>query len=449
MRGVAHRRLLVLTAALGLVAAILATAPLEAKRAATCTYEQKQARVTTLANFKAGMARGRAAYFKTHKSAKQRAAFVRAQQKKLKALQASASCSVPPLAPSSNASCSFQFPPVEPGVHGLPSEGPLLPGYRQNPIGRDDAVILFLDYPDSPGLPGAPEGQAKFIAPDPAWFDEVSNGRFSVTVTPVTRWIRMPAPTTAYQPIYTNYIRYAEDAIHAADPFVDFSPYEHVTFMNSSGFLTGNPALSLPAAGVPNGVSVDGTQVKFGNIFSGDIANQGANLTKIWTHELLHTLGLPDLAGRAVGWDPLAVGSEPPSLTHLLGWHKWLLGWIDPPQLTCLSTPGTLEETLTPMAVRGGKKLAVMPISDTLAYAVEARKRIGFDKNACGEGVLVYRIDPTKASYFDPIVLAGSPRCGLEAPGAFSTGGVHEDTYVKVDVLAQDGKNYRVRVTKK
>ena len=449
MRGVAHRRLLVLTAALGLGAAILATAPLDAKHTASCTYEQKQARVTTLANYKARMSRDRAAYFRRHKSAKQRAAFVKAQQKKLTAIQAAAGCSVPPLPASSNASCSFQFPLVEPGAHGLPSEGPLPPGYRQNPLGRDDVVILFFDYPDSPGLPGAPEGQAKFIAPDPAYFDELSNGRFSVTVTPVTRWIRMPAPTTAYQPIYTNYIRYAEDAIHAADPFVDFSSYEHVTFMNSSGFIGGNPALSLPAAGAPNGISADGVQVKFGNIFTGDITSQGANLTKSWTHELLHTLGLPDLAGRAVGWDPLAVGSEPPSLTHLLGWHKWLLGWIDPSQLTCLSEPGTLEETLTPMAIRGGKKLVVVPISNTFAYAVEARKRIGFDRNACEEGVLVYTIDPTKASYFDPIILKGQPRCGNVTPGAFATGGVHEDAYVKVEVIAQDGKNYRVRVTKK
>ena len=81
---------------------------------------------------------------------------------------------------------------------------------------------------------------------------------------------------------------------------------------------------------MPNGISVDGTQVKFGNFFSGDIGSQGQNVTKTWTHELLHTLGLPDLAGRAVGWEPLAVGSEPPSLTHLLGWHKWLLG-VDRP----------------------------------------------------------------------------------------------------------------------
>ena len=322
------------------------------------------------------------------------------------------------------------------------------PALRQSPLGRDDAVILFIDYPDSPGLPGAPEGQAKFLAPDPAWFDEVSNGRFSVTVTPVTRWIRMPAPVSAYLPIYTHWLQYAEDAIRAADPFVDFSQYEHVTFWSSSS-LTGNPALSLPAAGLPNGISVDGTRVKFGNFLSGDIASQGQNATKTWTHELLHTLGLPDLAGRAVGWDPLAVGSEPPSLTHLIGWHKWLLGWIDPPQLTCLSAPGTLEETLTPIAERGGKKLVVVPISSTFAYAVEVRKRIGFDKNACEEGVLVYSIDSTKLSYEDPIILAGPPRCGNVTPGAFATGGVHEDQYVKVEVLAQDGKNYRVRVTRK
>jgi M6 family metalloprotease-like protein len=444
---VTRSRLFLFVGVVGTLGAVLLSSPLEARRSASCTYEQKQSRTASLVAYKSRMARDKAAYFKTHRSTKQRAAFVKAQQKKLKALQGAATCSVPALPPSSNATCSPQLAPG-PGALGLPSEGPLPPGYRQHPIGRDDAVILFIDYPDVPGLPGAPEGQAKFIAPDPGYFDELSNGRFSVTVTPVTRWIRMPAPVSAYLPIYTHWIPYAEDAIRAADPFVDFSQYDHVTFWSSSA-LTGNPALSLPAAGMPNGITVDGTQVKFGNFLAGDIGSQGQNVTKTFTHELLHTLGLPDLGGRAVGWDPLSVGSEPPSLTHLLGWHKWLLGWLDPPQLTCLSAPGTVEETLTPMAVRGGKKLVVIPISDSYAYAVEARKRIGFDKNACGEGVLVYAIDSTKRGYEDPIILEGPPRCGNVAPGAFSTGGVHEDQHVKVEVLAQDGRNYRVRVTRK
>ena len=126
------------------------------------------------------MATDRAAYFKKHTSKRLRAAFLKTQQKKLKTLQGAAACGVPPLPPSSSASCSPQLAPG-PGLVGLPSEGPMPPAMRQSPLGRDDAVILFLDYPDVPGLPGAPEGQAKFIAPDPAWFDEVSNGRFSLS----------------------------------------------------------------------------------------------------------------------------------------------------------------------------------------------------------------------------------------------------------------------------
>ena len=143
------------------------------------------------------------------------------------------------------------------------------------------------------------------------------------------------------------------------------------------------------------------------------------------------------------------MGNDPPGLSHLLGWHKWQLRWIDPPQLTCLSSPGTIEETITPIAVRGGKKLVVVPISDTYAYTVEARRRIGYDKNACEEGVLVYAIDSTRGGYEDPVILKGQPRCGNVTPGAFRTGQVHDDQYVKVEILATDGRSYRVRVTKK
>ena len=142
----------------GTLVAVLLSSPLEARRSASCTYEQKQTRVQSVVAYKARMAKDRAAYFRTHKSTKQRAAFLRAQQKKLKALLATAACSVPPLPPSSTASCSPQFAPG-PGLVGLPSEGQMPPALRQSPLGRDDAVILFIDYPDLPGLPGAPEGQ--------------------------------------------------------------------------------------------------------------------------------------------------------------------------------------------------------------------------------------------------------------------------------------------------
>jgi M6 family metalloprotease-like protein len=392
------------------------------------------------------MARDRAAYFKTHKSAKQRAAFVKAQQKKLKALQAAAGCSVPPLPASSNASCS---PRLTPKPLGALSEGTIDTTLRQASTGRIDSIGLFLDYPDAPGDPSAPTTLARSYAIEPAWWDEVSNSRLAVSLTPDARWIRMPAPTTAYLPVNSGdaVYRYVKDAIAAADPTVDFSRYNHVTFWNAPGFtITTGSAFILSELRDAPPIVVDGRQVRFGVFLGPDVVGRVAN---IWNHEQLHVLGLPDLGGRAVGWDTTSYGLDPPGLTHLLGWHKWQLGWIDPSQLTCLSAPGTLEETLTPIAVRDGKKLVVVPISDTFAYAVDLRRKIGYDRNACDEGVVVYAIDSTRGGYEDPIVLKGQLHCGNVTPGAFRTGGVHDDQYVKVEVLATDGKNYRVRITKK
>ncbi|MBA3718174.1 MAG: hypothetical protein H0W87_08115, partial [Actinobacteria bacterium] len=68
-------------------------------QAATCTQAEKSAAVAALAAYRKAMPKQRAAYFRTHKSRKQRAAFVRRQQANLKRLQAAASCEVPPPQP--------------------------------------------------------------------------------------------------------------------------------------------------------------------------------------------------------------------------------------------------------------------------------------------------------------------------------------------------------------
>jgi M6 family metalloprotease-like protein len=428
-----------------ITAAVVLVGPATGAPSATCTYEQKQVRAKAAADYKQRMAADRAAYFKTHKSPKQRSAFVKSQQKKLAALRRGAACTVPPLPPSSPASCAFQLAP-HPG--GQMSEGRLDPRLFRPSTGRIDAVIVFLDYPDAPGG-SDPAPLAQLLRPDPAWFEEVSYGRVTMSISaPVTQWIRMPAPTTAYMPTTQSIPRYVRDALAAADPFVDFSRFNHVTFWNSPGWASSNPAISLPlAGGAP--IPVDGTTISFGNLFTGDIGRLGSGIINAWTHEVLHTFGLPDLGGRAIGWDPISVGNDPPGLTHLLGWHKWLLGWLEPTQLTCLTAAGTVEETLTPIAVKNGKKLVVAPINDHVAYVVEARARIGYDKYACDEGVIVYTVDSSRSNYEDPIILHGQPRCGSVTPGAFRTGGVHDDGSVKVEVLATDGRNYRVRVTKK
>ena len=318
-------------AALVLAATVLGSAEGGAS-SGTCTYEQKQVRIAAVADFKSKMIATRRAYFRTHKSKAQRATFVRMQQQRLRRLQATAACSVPALPPSSSASCS---PRLTPKAGGVLSEGAIDQALRQPATGRIESVGLFLDYPDAQGALTAPATLARSYTPEAAWWQEVSNGRLSVSITPDTRWIRMPSPTTAYLPLNSNesVYRYVRDAIAAADPVIDFSRYNHVSFWNAPGMpITTGSAFILREGQAPP-IVADGKLIRFGVFLGPDVVGRVPN---IWTHEQLHVLGLPDLGGRAVGWDTTSYGNDPPGLSHLLGWHKWQLRWIDPPQLTCL-----------------------------------------------------------------------------------------------------------------
>jgi calcineurin-like phosphoesterase family protein len=63
--------------------------------AATCTAAQKVKAEKALSTYRKRMFVNRRAYFRTHRSARDRTAFLRAQQRKLKALRAAAACTVP------------------------------------------------------------------------------------------------------------------------------------------------------------------------------------------------------------------------------------------------------------------------------------------------------------------------------------------------------------------
>ena len=53
-----------LVGVVGALVAVLLSSPLEARRSASCTYEQKRTRVQAVVAYKARMAKDRAAYFR-------------------------------------------------------------------------------------------------------------------------------------------------------------------------------------------------------------------------------------------------------------------------------------------------------------------------------------------------------------------------------------------------
>jgi M6 family metalloprotease-like protein len=437
-----------------------------AASAATCTFEQKQARTAELARQAAKLAAERAAFFKRHKAKTQRAAFLKRQQKKLRALRAAAACSVPPVPPSSDESCSFMLAKNADAARAeLPfgtaflNEGPIAAGGSLRSIGHVNALVLMVDFPDAPS--SGPPSISEAYAPDPKYFEEVSYGRFTLSVSFGDRWVRMPNPTSAYagRLVGAPQRDYVQDAVTAADPFVDFSRYQFIFIVPTIRWGGINIAYhNFPGHGAR---SAEG-EIRFGALLTGDISRFGPGAARVADHEFIHTLGIPDIYDDpTVGtWDPeaAALNGGPPPGTHMLGWHKWRLGWLDPTQLTCLSAPGQIEETLTPIATSGGKKLVVVPTSPSTAYVIEGRRRIGYDSGICEEGVLVYDADSqigngeTRGGR-GVINMKGPRRCpgpaAAPSGGALHTGEAYEDASVKVEVLARDANAFRVRVTKK
>ncbi|MFO0727135.1 MAG: M6 family metalloprotease domain-containing protein [Myxococcota bacterium] len=127
----------------------------------------------------------------------------------------------------------------------------------------------------------------------------------------------------------------------------------------------------------------------------------------VYAHEFGHDLGLPDLYDRdytshgAGSWCLMAAGSWPEegkAPLHLSAWAKARLGWIVP-TVVAKSTSGIKVPSASekPFAL----KIPIGAVDAKEYFLVENRRRVGFDKDLPGEGLLIWHIDETKDSNDD------------------------------------------------
>ena len=132
----------------------------------------------------------------------------------------------------------------------------------------------------------------------------------------------------------------------------------------------------------------------------------------IFTHEVAHAFGLPDLydvranlAHSGVGsWDLMASGAwgcdndSPASPCHMGAWTKAMLGWVDVVDLEAGVDHGT--RTLPPVQGPGGVVYRVYAQDGSGEYfLLENRAALGFDSLAhAGGGLLVWQVDPLRVA---------------------------------------------------
>ncbi|MBC2877799.1 MULTISPECIES: M6 family metalloprotease domain-containing protein [Streptomyces] len=309
---------------------------------------------------------------------------------------------------------------------GLDTRNPSYP----RALGRLDAVMVFLSFPDSRPVATPAQLMADHFPGTSRFFERASYGRFSVRAHPVDRWFRMPRPSTAYRiqrdwdgELRTTYLR---DAITAARGAVDFGRYGLV-YLVADPDAPGVDSDATKVVNLERPLEVDGAELRrVVTVFEHHPPDRN-----VLAHETGHVLDLPDLYHRPsegkgdwdthVGdWD--LMGSQFGLAADPFGWHKWKLGWLDARQVDCVLGRGGAVHTVQPLEapMRPGDtrtRLVVARTGVSSAVVVEARTATGNDAATCTEGVLVYRVDSETPSGGGPVQVVDGHPGTLACPG--------------------------------
>nr|WP_307795574.1 M6 family metalloprotease domain-containing protein [Actinacidiphila acididurans] len=339
------------------------------------------------------------------------------------------------------------------------------------PAGDVKALMIFLSFPDAVPDLTPQEVVADHFPATSRFFAAASYGQFRLHVHPVTRWLRMPHPSTDYlinrdwdAADRTDYLR---DALRVADPVVDFHGYD-VVYLVADPDAPGVDSDATKVVNLAAPVTVDGNPLRrLVTVFERHPPDRN-----VLAHETGHVYDLPDLyyrppAGSNADWDTHVgdwdlMGSQFGLAPEPFAWHKWKLGWLAPGQVGCVARTGVTYHDLTPDETPGGPKLVVVRTGPDQALAVEARTRTGNDATTCAEGVLVYRVRSDRESGDGPVdVMDGHPATSacpgtsVYPPLADAPLGVGESwaapdgsTQVTVTGRAQDG-TWTVRITQR
>lgn len=278
--------------------------------------------------------------------------------------------------------------------------------------GTVQVSVIFIDFPNAVGTNIPQDDFNAYITQTENFLSAISYGKISVHLVPTYKWFRMSKQFMEYNTTeyggpntnqYDSYKTYIQEALAIANPTVDFSGSHAFIIVGANG-RTFDFAPRAFVGSTSDGLHADGE-----TFYNGVTISIGSTLDKndlVLAHELGHTLGLPDLYDlyRHSGEYKSFVGefsimggaSSNFRGSEMLGWERWLLGWIANEEVLCHPNAGTGIVKLLPIEQSGpGVKLLVIPtgVTATTAFVVESRRALGFDSQLPKSGPLVYFID--------------------------------------------------------
>lgn len=231
---------------------------------------------------------------------------------------------------------------------GFPRDSALIPS-----IGTIRSIFIYVDFLDNKSTQNNKSFTSQYATGAKKFLEAQSYGRAKFTFDSTEKTFRINKKSSIYgitKDGQGDSRGLVQDAINTADDSIDFLAYDFVTVLVPKDTKT-----ILFSGAMTGGMGVFTSDEKE---FSSAIwigknklsnFNQPGSGWSFYAHELGHVLGLMHPyyqrdGGPGAIWDLMGNGGT--SVPEMIGWHRFLLGWLNDTEVICLSKDSLTQQQI-------------------------------------------------------------------------------------------------------
>ena len=280
-----------------------------------------------------------------------------------------------------------------------------------------------------------------------SFYNQVSNGSIQkIQFEPYYSWIEFDkleslkdAAGDEIKLVEAEWRTFVSKTLETAESQIDFTNSDGVMII-----LDPNSSYLRLGYAMTDEFTVDGKKISNVVMLGRAYVQVGLRSPYLVIHELGHLFGLPDLYSYIDAFRTNQDSTDTVAYFSVMnkaavggigyfGWEKYILGWLDDPQVICHKA-GEVMGNLVPLTKTNGLKMIAVPISSSQVLVVENRTKEGIDKMIPNPGIIAYVVDSSIESGKNPIKVLNDKK-----PIKIGSSIIYDN--VKIEVLKKKGKN--------
>jgi M6 family metalloprotease-like protein len=280
-----------------------------------------------------------------------------------------------------------------------------------------------------------------------SFYNQVSNGSVQkIEFEPYYTWIEFDkleslkdAAGDEIKLVEAEWRTFISKTLETADSQIDFTKSDGVIII-----LDPNSSYLRLGYAITDEFTVDGKKISNVVMLGRAYVQVGLRSPYLVIHELGHLFGLPDLYSYIDAFKTNQDSTDTVSYFSVMnkaavggigyfGWEKYILGWLDDPQMMCHKA-GEVTGNLVPLTKTNGLKMIAVPISSSQVLVVENRAKEGIDKMIPNPGIIAYIVDSSIEGGKNPIKVLNNKK-----PIKIGSSFIYNN--VKIEVLKKKSKN--------